>query len=101
MSAEDQARLQTAATATITGVEKSLLWPLQKRSFECSAGCFGKHSESTSLQNCIQGCQQKPQVASQLVQAEVQDFQSRIQRAMQACQDRAQDVMKDTGNESK
>jgi replicative superfamily II helicase len=101
MSEADQLRLQTAATAMISELESSVLYPLQKKSYLCSAGCFDKIVSSESLQHCVQSCQQAPQYASQVVQNEVNDFQQRIQRAMMVCQDKGQDIYKSSNDEGK
>jgi len=100
MSEADQLRLQTAASTTIGGIESSLLQPIQKKSFLCSAACFDSVESPESLQNCVQTCQQPPTFANQVVQQEVSEFQQRIQRAMQGCQDKASDVMRNGGKEA-
>jgi len=83
MSDADQLKLQNAFTATIGKLEKTVLWPVQKESYMCSARCFDNIDTSESLQRCQQACQQNPQAASQIMQQEVNQVQQQIQRAMQ------------------
>ena len=93
MSDADQARLQASVDDMMKRLEKSHLNPMQKNAYLCSANCFDKKVDQANIQNCVQNCQQKTGMAQQVIQQEMGEFQNRLSRAMQGCQDKIKDSL--------
>lgn len=74
-------------------LDKQHLRPLQKDSYLCMAKCCDAAGTPADLQQCCAGCEQTVRVAEQAVQVSLNDFQSRLQRGIQRCQDRAQEML--------
>ncbi|GMI02258.1 hypothetical protein TrVE_jg7898 [Triparma verrucosa] len=92
MSQSIQLQLQSTVDSTLQSLSTRVIRPLQKKSYLCSASCFDSSDTSAqSLDSCVQRCQMINQVCSQVVQGELGEMQSRIQREMVSCEDKVRD----------
>ena len=85
-----QRELQSKLEAMLASVEDDRLRPMRKQGFLAMAKCCDL-SDPTAYQQCLQKAQLPEQRASQVVQGELNDFQSRLQRAIATCQDDVKD----------
>ena len=85
-----QRELQSKLEAMLASVEDERLRPMRKQGFLAMAKCCDL-SDPTAYQQCLQKAQLPEQRASQVVQTELNDFQSRLQRAIATCQDDVKD----------
>ena len=85
-----QRELQSKLEAMLASVEDERLRPMRKQGFLAMAKCCDL-SDPTAYQQCLQKAQLPEQRASQVVQGELNDFQSRLQRAIATCQDDVKD----------
>ena len=85
-----QRELQSKLEAMLSSVEDERLRPMRKQGFLAMAKCCDL-SDPTAYQQCLQKAQLPEQRASQVVQGELNDFQSRLQRAIATCQDDVKD----------
>ena len=85
-----QRELQSKLEAMLSSVEDERLRPMRKQGFLAMAKCCDL-SDPTAYQQCLQKAQLPEQRASQVVQTELNDFQSRLQRAIATCQDDVKD----------
>ena len=85
-----QRELQSKLEAMLASVEDERLRPMRKQGFLARAKCCDL-SDPTAYQQCLQKAQLPEQRASQVVQGELNDFQSRLQRAIATCQDDVKD----------
>ena len=85
-----QRELQSKLEAMLASVEDERLRPTRKQGFLAMAKCCDL-SDPTAYQQCLQKAQLPEQRASQVVQGELNDFQSRLQRAIATCQDDVKD----------
>jgi len=83
-------KLRNAVESLISTVDKSHLRVLRKESFLCSAKCCDSADTHENLQYCVDSCQRKVAEAENLLGAELQQFQGRLQRCVLACKDEAE-----------
>lgn len=77
----------------ISVLDKNHLRHLQKESYMCMARCCDTSATAADLQHCCQECERKVQIAEKTVQVSMNDFQERLQRCVQRCQDAAQESL--------
>ncbi|GMI47427.1 hypothetical protein TrCOL_g7549 [Triparma columacea] len=93
MSSADQQRLQGAVDTMLEGLERDIMRPMQQKAYRCSADCYdARNVTSSTISNCVENCQVVSKQAAQVTSVEMQQYQNRIQRAMQACSDRVGDM---------
>ena len=80
-------KLRNAVETLISGIDKGHLRGLRKESFLCSAKCCDSADTHENLQACVDVCQRKVAEAENLLAAELQQFQGRLQRCVLACKD--------------
>lgn len=80
-----------AMDTMISQLDKSSLRPMQKESYLCMAKCCDSSPSPTQLQQCCQQCERKVVSAQQTINATLRDFQDRLGRCVQRCQDVAQE----------
>jgi hypothetical protein len=69
-------------------LDKSKLRPLQRNAHLKIADCYGmKNASSDEVQRCVQINSQIMQQIDQIVNGEIQNFQNRVQRCANTCQD--------------
>ena len=74
-------------------LDKQSLRPLQKESYTCMAKCCDTAATPAELQQCCASCETLVRTAEQAVQVSMADFQNRLQRGIQRCQDKAQEML--------
>ncbi|KAG7386346.1 hypothetical protein PHYPSEUDO_000381 [Phytophthora pseudosyringae] len=95
------AKLQDAVTKMVDRLDRTLLRGLQRDGYLCAAQVFENRSwSSEQLAAAVERCQMPTQQLNQFMQQEMQNFQSRIQRCAQDCQDKAQDALPAGGSPS-
>ncbi len=77
----------------ISALDKNHLRNLQKESYMCMARCCDTAATAADLQHCCQECERRVQIAEKTVQVSMNDFQERLQRCVQRCQDAAQESL--------
>lgn len=90
------AKLEAQAGLVLDGIERKWLRKVARESFACAVKCYDKAGTSgpqDSLERCARNCQVPYQQSTQLVQNEVAQFQNRLNRNMQECQEKARDMM--------
>ncbi|KAK3262352.1 hypothetical protein CYMTET_28788 [Cymbomonas tetramitiformis] len=99
--AEKFEELQRATERMVEDVVNKVMRPLQKEAFLCSAQCCDSNTSVKGFEQCTTACNGRVQQAEQLVTAEIQGFQARLQRCAQRCQDVMQDRAIDVGNDTR
>eukprot|EP00521_Asterionellopsis_glacialis_P007650 CAMPEP_0195287896 /NCGR_PEP_ID=MMETSP0707-20130614/4778_1 /TAXON_ID=33640 /ORGANISM="Asterionellopsis glacialis, Strain CCMP134" /LENGTH=149 /DNA_ID=CAMNT_0040347701 /DNA_START=31 /DNA_END=480 /DNA_ORIENTATION=+ len=93
---ELNARMEGAATSMMDDLDRRTIRPLAHQSYKCVVQCFdkaGSKESSQFLSHCSQQCQMPYQQANQILQTEFHQFQQRLNRSMQTCQDQARDQL--------
>jgi hypothetical protein len=89
-----QNHLQKSVETMMDSLSKNSLRPLQKTSYLCMAQCLDQNQLSDGQVNqCIQSCGRKSQQVQNVIQNEMNQFQSKIQRCSQVCQDDANSLI--------
>jgi 4-diphosphocytidyl-2C-methyl-D-erythritol kinase len=93
MSAESlQRKLQDAVDVMLDSIDKEKMRPLQKSTYLKMAACFeSKSATAPQIENCIHNSSNKVQISQQIIQQEMNSFQSRLQRCMADCEDVVRD----------
>ncbi|EGZ07647.1 hypothetical protein PHYSODRAFT_431768, partial [Phytophthora sojae] len=87
-------KLQDAVNKMVDRLDRSVLRGMQRDGYLCAAKVFENKSwSSDQLAAAVERCQMPTQQINQFMQQEMQNFQHRIQRGVQDCQDRAQDSL--------
>ncbi|RLN50278.1 hypothetical protein BBJ29_003524 [Phytophthora kernoviae] len=82
-------------------LDRNILRNMQRDGYLCAAKVFENKSwSSDQLAAAVERCQMPTQQINQFMQQEMQNFQNRIQRGVQDCQDRAQDSLPANGSPS-
>lgn len=90
-------KLESEARATLDEIEREHLRGIAKKAYQCAVTCYdkaGTRGSTEALENCVRSCQMPHQQSQNYVQQEVNQYQNRLNRAMQECSDRARDEMK-------
>eukprot|EP01033_Poteriospumella_lacustris_P018172 gene18172-13047_t len=83
-----QARLQNAMDEMVDKIDRTKLRPLQRNAHLKIADCYGmKNASADEVQRCVQVNSQMMQQIDQIVNGEIQNFQNRLQRCANTCQD--------------
>jgi len=93
---ELNARMEGAATALMDDLDRRTVRPIAHQSYKCVVQCFdkaGAKESSQFLNTCSQQCQIPYQQSNQILQQEFGQFQQRLNRSMQTCQDQARDQL--------
>ncbi|KAH7464766.1 hypothetical protein PRIC1_005623 [Phytophthora ramorum] len=94
-------KLQDAVTKMVDRLDRTILRSMQRDGYLCAAKVFeNKNWSSDQLAAAVERCQMPTQQINQFMQQEMQNFQNRIQRGVQDCQDKAQDALPAGGNPS-
>mmetsp|Transcript_15677 Transcript_15677/g.39437 ORF Transcript_15677/g.39437 Transcript_15677/m.39437 type:complete len:153 (+) Transcript_15677:80-538(+) len=90
------AKMEGEASKMLDDIERSWMRKVARQSFACAVKCYDKAGTSgpaESLESCTRNCQAPYQQSSNLIQQEVAQFQNRLNRNMQECQERARDMI--------
>jgi len=90
------AKMEGEASKILDQVERYWMRKVARQSFQCALECYdtaGDTGPSESLESCTRKCQAPYQQSSNLVQQEVAQFQNRLNRNMQECQEKARDMI--------
>eukprot|EP00536_Pseudo-nitzschia_multiseries_P013851 jgi/Psemu1/245687/estExt_Genewise1.C_6240002 len=90
------ARMEGEASTMLDTIERQWMRKVARQSFACAVGCYDKAGTSgpaESLESCTRNCQAPYQHSSNLIQQEVAQFQNRLNRNMQECQEKARDMI--------
>lgn len=91
---ELQRSLQQSVDDVMGRFDKEHMRPAQKKTYLCCAGCFDSPSATDSqLSSCLQSCQEPVQYNQQIMQTEMDAFQTRLKRCAETCQDDAQQMV--------
>mmetsp|Transcript_6672 Transcript_6672/g.19210 ORF Transcript_6672/g.19210 Transcript_6672/m.19210 type:complete len:144 (+) Transcript_6672:116-547(+) len=85
--------VQKAVQDFVESLDKNYFRPLQKESYRCCAAACDSARTQADLQHRTEQCQQPVVVAQQMVSEQLQQFQTRLQRCAQRCQDLAQESL--------
>ncbi|KAL3921145.1 MAG: hypothetical protein SGARI_006757, partial [Bacillariaceae sp.] len=91
------AKMEGKATEVLDDIERNWVRKVARESFACATKCYdkaGKSGPAEALEQCARNCQVPYQQSSALVQNEVNQFQNRLNRNMQECQEKARDLIK-------
>ncbi len=86
------ARMEGAAKVALDEIEKALIRPIARNSYACVLKCYddaGKTAPQEQIEHCSRQCQAPYQMAHNIVNQEVGQFQNRLSRSMASCQDEA------------
>ena len=86
------AKLEGEAKVAIDSIQKNSLRPIARDSYACVTSCYDKADKNTreeDIEICSRKCQIRYQTAAQILQQEINQFQNRLNRAMQQCNDDA------------
>eukprot|EP00934_Nitzschia_sp_Nitz4_P007661 Nitzschia sp. Nitz4//scaffold29_size155292//97990//98517//NITZ4_002671-RA/size155292-augustus-gene-0.231-mRNA-1//-1//CDS//3329546487//7651//frame0 len=91
------AKMEGEASAVLDEIEKKQLRKIARESFACAVKCYdkaGTTGPAEALENCARSCQTPYQQSTAFVQNEVAQFQNRLNRNMQECQEKARDLVR-------
>mmetsp|Transcript_7064 Transcript_7064/g.9400 ORF Transcript_7064/g.9400 Transcript_7064/m.9400 type:complete len:150 (-) Transcript_7064:507-956(-) len=92
-------RMESEARNVLDDMERRILRPMARQSYACVVACYdkaGSKGPADSLERCSKECQMPYQRGHSVVQQEVGQFQNRLNRAMQQCQEDASAMMTPT-----
>ncbi|KAL3910562.1 MAG: hypothetical protein SGILL_007647 [Bacillariaceae sp.] len=91
------AKMEGEASKVLDDIERNYMRKVARESFNCAVKCYdkaGKSGPAEALEQCARNCQIPYQQSSAHVQQEVNQFQNRLNRNMQECQEKARDMIK-------
>lgn len=91
MAQQFQVKLQNEVDEVVDDLENKYLRPIRKQAFLDMAKCCDSSSTRETYQMCVQRASVPEERANRIVQLELSDFQSRLQRAAIACSDEVKD----------
>ncbi|OQV12002.1 putative Protein FAM136A [Hypsibius exemplaris] len=87
-----QRKVEDAVNAMLVEIDGSHLRKVQSQSFKCAATCCDDPKKSMEdRQRCIGGCMDTVAKAQDVLGAELNEFQNRIERCVMGCQDQMKD----------
>lgn len=89
---ELNSRMEGEAKKSIDEIERTLLRPIARKAYACVVKCYddaGQHGSTEQIDRCSRQCQGPYQLASNVLQQEIGQFQNRLNRAMMQCNDEA------------
>ena len=91
-----QQDLQNSVNQMMDKISKKSLRPLQKQSYLSMASCLDNNQYTDQqINQCIQNAGRKSQIIQNMIQNEMNLFQTKIQRCSQVCQDDANHLVTD------
>mmetsp|Transcript_6131 Transcript_6131/g.7933 ORF Transcript_6131/g.7933 Transcript_6131/m.7933 type:complete len:154 (-) Transcript_6131:118-579(-) len=91
------AKLEVAARQVLDDVDRVHMRKNARGAYACVVACYDKAGSTGPpeiLEQCAQNCQIPHQQANSYMQQEISQFQNRLNRSMQECQDKTRDMMK-------
>jgi hypothetical protein len=93
MAAAEQ-KISAVLEKELDYVDKNCIRPIQVKAFQCCAKCSeDKMSSQATLQNCLQNCMRPVAESEDKIKQEIENFQGRLTRCAQSCQDRITDSL--------
>ena len=90
--------LQARMTSLDGELDQKVMRPMSKAMFTCSASCCDEpRASQKDFARCTERCSEKIQQVQATIQVELEQFSSRVQRCLAACQDKAQTRVSDVG----
>ncbi|CAJ1969944.1 unnamed protein product [Cylindrotheca closterium] len=89
-------KIEAQAGLVLEDIERNYIRKIGRESFACAVKCYDKAGSSgpqEALEQCARNCQVPYQQSAALMQNEVAQFQNRMNRNMQECQEKARDMM--------
>ena len=80
--------LQTQLTKVMEELDHKVFRPQQKAAFQCSIKCTDLRGPQEEMHACLAKCGEPIQRHEAAVMGELQEFQHRVQRCVQQCQDK-------------
>lgn len=77
-----------AAKNQLQPIQDHVNFTLQKAYFKCAYECFDKRLRQEEINNCVENCSIPVLKANNLVEAEMAQFQERMNRSLMVCQDK-------------
>ncbi|KAI9916494.1 hypothetical protein PsorP6_017989 [Peronosclerospora sorghi] len=94
-------KLQDAVQRMADRLDRTMLRAIQRDGYVCAANVFENTNwSSDQLAAAVERCQQPVQQLHELLQLELQKFQTRVQRCAEDCKDKAQDSLPTSANPS-
>ena len=88
--------LQSQLAKVMEELDHKVFRPQQKAAFQCSIKCIDLRGPQEEMHACLAKCGEPIQRHEAAVMGELQEFQHRVQRCVQQCQDK-QATSQDTG----
>jgi hypothetical protein len=93
-SSSAEEKISAALNRELEVVEKESMRSMQRQAFLCSAKCCEDQQCSQEiLQKCLHSCMRPMMEAEQKLKAEVEQFQGRLTRCAQQCEDECRDML--------
>lgn len=86
------ARMEGEAKLALDEIDRIHLRPIARNSYACVLKCYddaGNKGPAEQIAHCSRQCQTPYEMANNIVQQEVGQFQNRVSRAMMSCNDEA------------
>lgn len=85
-------KLQTAVDTMLQSIDANKMRPMQKKTYLAMAACFdNKTASSQQIESCLNSSSHGVKVSQQIIQQEMNQFQSRLQRCAADCEDSVRD----------
>lgn len=85
-------KLQSAVDTMLQSVDANKMRPMQKKTYLAMAACFdNKSASSQQIESCLNSSSHSVKVSQQIIQQEMNQFQSRLQRCAADCEDSVRD----------
>lgn len=88
MAAEAAKRMQETLDKELDSLDKNVFRPIQHRAYTCMAKCTSNSTDSPeAVANCMSACARDMKRFDAIAQHEMEQFQSKLGRCSQRCQD--------------
>jgi hypothetical protein len=85
-------KLQAAVDTMLQSIDANKMRPMQKKTYLAMAACFdNKTASSQQIESCLNSSSHSVKVSQQIIQQEMNQFQSRLQRCGADCEDSVRD----------
>ena len=94
--------LKQAVDVMLQSVDANKMRPMHKKTYMAMVACFDSETASAEqIDSCLQNSSQGVKISQQIIQQEMNQFQSRLQRCAADCEDSVRDRNPDLNDQSK
>lgn len=97
MSASDSAKkIEDGVAAMVDSIDRNIIRPVQRDTYVNISKCYNSTTASSSeIDACVQRSSRLIQGLTSIINANISDFQHRLQRCVDSCEDESSDYIRD------